>query len=266
MNKVFRSKALLGALLVFAISSAACGLSSATATQTESSVPTLMPTDETVVSTENSSTSTTSGSDTELASFPQSEVGYIEMPWGIADAGNWFLYATSILSLNWSDAPAGCEQYEFVLSHSSTERIVIGTDRDPSDGIAIDWQVPAGLSEASLRGEALCSGSQVVPSLHSGILYSGDPPPEGVCVLASGTIGAPDVLREPSTSSEAVAKLIPGDFAPVLDHTLDGWYQIGADSLTPIGATESSPDTGWISDQVSLKFFGPCDDFSVNSG
>ena len=139
-----------------------------------------------------------------------------------------------------------------MLSPSPTERIVIGTDLDPSDGISVDWQVPEGLSEASLRGEALCSGSQVVPSLHSGILYSGDPPPEGVCVLASASqLELPTCSVSHLLSSEAVAKLIPGDFAPVLDHTLDGWYQIGAGQrLLSIGATESSPDTGWISNHV----------------
>lgn len=189
--------------------------------------------------------------------------GYIEMPWGIADAGNWFLYATSTLTLTWVDAPAGCEQYEFVLSPSPTERIVIGTDRDLSDGISVDWQVPEDLSEAGLRGEALCSGSQVVPSLHSGILYSGDSPPKGVCVLASASIGAPDVLREPSLSSEAVAILIPGDFAPVLEQTGDGWYRIDSRELTPVGTSDTSPETGWITDQYSLKFFGPCDNVPV---
>jgi len=190
--------------------------------------------------------------------------GYIEiLPWQIADAGNWFLYATSILTLTWIDAPSGCEQYEFVLTPSSIERIIIGTDRDPADEISIDWPVPEGLSGAGLSGEALCSGSQVVPSLHSGILYSGDSPPEGVCVIAAGSIGPPGVLREPSHSSETVARLIPGDFAPVLEFRQEGWYRIDTATLTPRQGSESPPDTGWISDQSSLKFFGPCDDIPV---
>lgn len=195
---------------------------------------------------------------------PTAASGYIEMPWGIADAGNWFLYPTSVLALTWIDAPTGCQQYEFILSPPSSERIVIGTDLDPSDGISVDWQVPEGLSEVGLRGEALCGDSQITPSLHSGILYSGDAPPEGVCVLASGSIRAADVLREASLSSEAVAMLIPGDFAPVLEYTQEGWYRIDSRTLAPTQGSVSPPDTGWITDQFSLEFFGPCDDSPIS--
>lgn len=262
MIREFRTRNWPVVLLLLVFGCAGCASSSATATQAEakegmtrepSQLTPVVPTDE-----DPSSAGPTLPPPTSSVA-----AGHIEMPWGIADAGNWFLYATSTLTLTWIDAPAGCEQYEFLLIPSSAERIVIGTDLDPSDGISVDWQVPEGLSEAGLRGEALCSGSQIGPSLHSGILYSGDSPPEGVCVLASANIGAPDVLREPSPSSEVVAKLRPGDFAPVLEHNLDGWYRIGTDTLTPIGASESSPDTGWITDQYPLKFFGPCDDIPV---
>ena len=151
--------------------------------------------------------------------------GLIRIPWGVADAGNWFLYATAQLTLTWDTPPPDCQRYDFIVEGSEDSRTVFGTDMDPSDGVSIDWEVPENL-EGSLRGEALCEGDEIRQSIWSGELYSGDAPPEGVCTLTSGTIGVVDLFSTPSLSSETNAYLTPGIFASVLEHTEDGWYRI----------------------------------------
>ncbi|MFQ5921544.1 MAG: hypothetical protein ACE5M4_01760 [Anaerolineales bacterium] len=188
--------------------------------------------------------------------------GLIQIPWGVGDAGNWFLYATAQLTLTWNSPPPDCERYEFIVEASSDSRTVIGTDFEPSDGVSIDWEVPENIS-GSLYGEALCEGDQIRRSIWSGELYSGTAPPEGVCTLASGTIGAVDLYSTPSLSSATDAFLIPGIFAPVLERTNDGWYRID-DSATedwPTGAAPTGP--AWVWSEYSLKFFGPCESVPI---
>lgn len=228
-------------------------------TSTPRLLPTAIPSESVTTHTVDATPTSPASGEFQATVTPQSPRGFIDLPWGVGDAGNWFLYATSVLTLTWIDPPLLCDQYDFVISESPSEQTVIGTDLDASDGVSIEWQVPERISEASLRGEAFCGDSSVISSFGSGILYSGDAPPEGVCVLASGTIGAIDVLHEPSLSSEPFAFLVPGVFAPVLERTQDGWYRVDANVATLMVDESSAPETGWITDRYSIKLFGPCD-------
>jgi len=188
--------------------------------------------------------------------------GQIEIPWGVGDAGNWFLYATARLTLTWNRPPPDCDRYDFVVEGSSESRTVIGTDLDPSDGVSIDWEVPEKL-EGGLWGEALCEGGEILRSIWSGELYSGDAPPEGVCTLASGTIGVVDLFSTPSLSSETNAYLTPGVIAPVLERTVNGWYRIDENVAFDWQTNQPPIEPGWVSDKYSMRFFGPCDDVPI---
>jgi hypothetical protein len=195
-----------------------------------------------------------------------SGVGHIYLSGAIGDAGYWFVFATSVVTLTWIDPPSTCNQYDFVISDSSSDWTVIGTDLDPSDGILIEWQVPEHISYASLMGKALCEESSVIHSLELGILFSGDAPPEGVCVLISGTMGTPDLYLEPSLSSRPFAFLKQGSFAPVLERTQDGWYRIDTIDSVSWDESQSMPEFGWITDIAGIKLFGPCDRVPVSNG
>lgn len=195
-----------------------------------------------------------------------STVGHIYLSGGIGDAGYRFVFATSVVTLTWIDPPPTCNQYDFVISDSSSDWTVIGTDLDPSDGISIEWQVPEHISYASLMGEAFCEESSVIHSLELGNLFSGDAPPEGVCVLISGTMGTPDLYLEPSLSSRPFAFLKQGSFAPVLERTQDGWYRIDTIDSVSWDESQSMPEFGWITDIAGIKLFGPCDSVPIANG
>lgn len=212
--------------------------------------PTLDPTQVTAVGTGDTPTSTPEW------------FGLIQIPWGVGDAGNWFFYATARLTLTWIRPPADCERYEFVVKGLDDSKTVIGTDLDPSDGISLDWEVPENL-RGSLWGEALCEEGRILSSMWSGELYSGDAPPEGVCTLASGTIGVVDLFSTPSLTSETNAYLIPGVFAPVLERTEDGWYRIDESVAFDWQTSQPPTEPGWVSDKYSMRFFGPCDDVPI---
>jgi hypothetical protein len=185
------------------------------------------------------------------------------IPSGVGDAGNFFLYAGSILTLTWEDPPAGAARYDFVLSaFESSETVVIGSDLDASDGVTTEWYVPEFVS-GSLTGAAVFDDGRVIYSHRSADLYSGIAPPEGTCVLASGTIGALDVFKQPSDASPPFAILVPGEFAKVLERTIEGWYRIDASPAVDRDTGEPVSGMGWVDSRQSIVLFGPCDGVPV---
>jgi hypothetical protein len=168
-----------------------------------------------------------------------------------------------VIGATWIDPPSACNRYDFLLSNTSSDWAVIGADFDPSDGVSIEWIVPENLSKASMMGEAYCEETTVIHSLEFDYLFSGDAPPEGVCVLISGTIGALDLYLEPSLSSKRVAFLDLNSYAPVLERTQDGWYRIDASDCIPWIESDSVPDSGWVADIMGIRLFGPCDNVHI---
>jgi hypothetical protein len=199
---------------------------------------------------------------TQPTSTEQSVFGFIDIPWGVADAGNYFLYANAWLTLTWNNPPPNCVRYDFIVEGSDADRTVIGTDIDLSDGVSIDWQVPEQLS-GSLLGEASCDDDQILYSNWSGELHSGPAPPEGVCTLASGTIGVLDLFSTPSLSSETSAYLIPGVFAAVLERTANGWYRIDESVAFDYETGEAPTGPGWVWAEHSIQLFGPCESVPI---
>jgi len=181
---------------------------------------------------------------------------------GIADAGNFFLFAGTTITLAWDNPPMNAMRYDFLLSAPSThETIVIGTDVDSMDGVSVQWTVPEGV-EASMRAAAYYSDGQVVYSDWSGDVYSGKAPPKNICTLTSGTIGAIELFDKPNFTSPSFAELIPGQYAQVYERTSDGWYRIDA-SVAVVKKGYTAIKTGWVFDERSIHLFGPCDSIPV---
>ena len=203
---------------------------------------------------------TAAASDTPLSTVEplSSPQGFVLIPTGVGDAGNFFIYAGSIITLTWESPPSGAARYDFVLTpFESSETVVLGSDLDASDGVSAEWQVPEDVG-GSLRGAAHFPDGRLIYSHWSGDVYSGEEPPEGVCTLASGTIGALDVFAEPSMESEAFAYLVPGNYADVLARTVDGWYWIDASTATDTTTGKAATGWGWVAAEYSIELFGPC--------
>jgi hypothetical protein len=224
---------------------------------------TAIPTESTPTNTAEPITRTPTSTKTQATATLSSTIGHIRLPGTIGDAGFTFAFATSVIEVTWIDPPSACNQYDFLLSDSSSDWAVIGTDFDPSDGVSIEWVVPEKLSEASLMGEAYCEEPSVIHSFEFDYLFSGDAPLEGVCVLISGTIGSLDLYLEPSLSSKRVGFLSPDKYALVLGRTQDGWYRIDASDCIPWIESQSLPESGWVADLMGIRLFGPCDNVPV---
>jgi hypothetical protein len=182
--------------------------------------------------------------------------GWVSFPYRYADAGNFSLQAGDMITMTWSDAPLGGDRYEFVTrpTGDSTAATVIGSDRDPSDGVAITWSVPEQVS-ADLRAVAYLPGGRVLLSNWSAI-YSGSAPPEGVCTASSATIGALALFTGPEFGSGGVGHIPPGTYAQVAERT-DHWYRVDASQSDLEGMAQS----GWVRAEDAV-LHGACDDVS----
>jgi hypothetical protein len=98
--------------------------------------------------------------------------GLIKFPFLNADAGNFQLQTGETITFTWEDAPAGAERYEFVIyPHDGSQSIVLGTDTDPLDGIAIQIMVLPGIA-AELRGVAYFADGTFVRTRFNPSIYS----------------------------------------------------------------------------------------------
>ena len=227
----------------------------------------------TAIATENTPTrdaehveSTPTSTEAQATATLPSTVGHISLSGYIGDAGYSYVFATSVVTVTWVDPPSACNRYDFLLSDPFFDWKVIGTDFDPSDGVSIEWRAPEHLSFASLMGEAFCEDPSVIHSLEFVDLFSGDAPPEGVCVLTSGTIGDPYMYLEPSFSSKWFAILPSSRYVQVLERTQDGWYRVDTSHAVLMEEMQSKPEFGWISDTEGLRLFGPCDSVPIANG
>ena len=190
-------------------------------------------------------------------------IGFVHIP-AVADAGNFFLFAGTTITLTWDDPPLNAMRYDFLLSAPSThESTVIGTDVVSTDGVSVQWTVPERV-EASLRAAAYYSDGHVIYSYWSGDVYSEKAPPKNICTLASGTSGALEIFDKPKITSSPYAELIPGQYAQVYERTSDGWYRIDA-SVAVVRQGSTGMKMGWVVDERSIILFGPCDSIQVTN-
>jgi hypothetical protein len=185
--------------------------------------------------------------------------GELTFPYEAADAGNVAILAGTTIDVTWSDAPPGAERYDFFLKLEEVSApLLLGTDRDPSNGVSIEWTVPEHLV-ATLAAIAYFSDGSMFASLPSFAIYSGQAAPADVCTVhARG--GAVDLFRDRSLESEILAYIVPGAYHPVIARTDDGWYRVDPQGAYRLAAGETPSDTAWLTDQYPIGLSGPCAD------
>jgi hypothetical protein len=186
---------------------------------------------------------------------PPDPRGWLDFPYRYADAGNFMLQAGDMVVIAWPDAPLGADHYEFAIRPASdpSATVAIGSDGDPSDGVAITWSVPEQVS-AELRAVAYLPGDRVLFSNWSAI-YSGPAPPEGVCTVSSDTIGELPVFAEPKLASQSVGRIPPGVYVEVVERIGDRWYRVDISR----SGMERMVQTGWVHREDD-GLHGACDD------
>jgi hypothetical protein len=169
------------------------------------------------------------------------------------DAGNFYLLAGETITLTWENAPAGADKYEFVLAPLDQEpSIVLGSDVDDSDGVAVSWTIPEQVA-AELHATAYFPDGRTTELAFAPIVYSGGFPPAGLCSLIARHQPV-KVYRMPDRTAEVFALLYLAVYAHVLEIAPDGWYRIDAsvaEVYTP--PLSVSPDTGFHDVSVSVK-------------
>lgn len=199
---------------------------------------------------------------------------FLAFPFISADAGNFALQAGDLITFTWENAPSGADKYEFSLSPLNGDpSILIGTDLDASDGVAVSWMIPEHVAAELHVTAYFPDGRKLEPA--ASMIYSGDLPPSGVCSLIAH--GQPvKVYRRPDRASEIFARLLPGVYAPVLEITPDDWYRIDASAAevyapsqgsgfhdVPIGLVKNpdlSPASGegWVNNDKGILLTGSC--------
>jgi len=205
-------------------------------------------------------------------------LGFIVIP-GMGDAGNYFLDAGSTVTLTWNDPPLEAARYDFILDTSGPP-VVIGTDITSTDGISVQWLVPANLPGYEIEGTAYSTEGQAVYFAYGGTVYSGEIPPQDICTLSNNTVGVFPVHLEPNPSAQVFAELTPGLYVQVYERISVDWYRIDvskleiySDTTLMCGESPTSPcrgysdsAVGWVQAKGGVRFFGPCDQFSNQMG
>ena len=200
--------------------------------------------------------------------------GYITVP-AAGDAGNYFLFAGSTVSLRWTDPPRGQSRYEFNLLGFPDSDMVIGADYDFEDGVSIEWLVPENLPGSEIAAIAYSPAGNASFYALGATVYSRGFPPQDTCVLAVNQIAPIPVHLEPDKHSPIFADLFPGgEYYQVYSHNADEWYKVKVSARNWINQSRESPSCdesssncrsysnnkfGWVNAVDGFRLFGPCD-------
>lgn len=188
-------------------------------------------------------------------------VGDLAGEYSYADAGNFVLQAGDLIALAWEDAPEGALRYEFVLlNFDSQPQENLGVDRDWSDGVSIQWQVPEDLMDRVVNAIAYFDDGSRIRSRCFGSLWSGSAPPEGQCSLSSKT--AVRLFEDRDFESNEIGDLFPGIYAAVYERSDDGWYLVDARDSYPSGDQD---ETGWVHERQPVQLHGPCESIPITT-
>lgn len=240
------------------------GVLMCTACQTQPS-PSVVPTPTAQIVEDGTTLAPVPTSRTELSPMPSpttpgvSRHGNLDFPYESADAGNVSILAGATIEVTWTDAPLGAERYEFTLMAENSNSFLLGTDKDSSNGVSIQWIVPENLS-ATLSATAYFADGSSVTSLPSFNIYTGEAPPADVCTLRSTSVGVVDLYHEPYLESGTFAYIIPGTYHPVLGSSKDGWYQVDAQGAHELGSGKAASGIGWVHTRYPIGLSGPCED------
>ena len=138
------------------------------------------------------------------------------------DAGNYALQAGVPAQVTWRDAPPAAESYAFTLKlHSDKSLRLIGTDTDETNGIGVEWLIPAFISGELKASAYFADGREVLSSAID--VYSYEAVPPGACVLRSQTIVPITVYKEPSDTAEIIGVMYPNSMLETIGKDTNGW-------------------------------------------
>jgi hypothetical protein len=88
-------------------------------------------------------------------------------PYRQFDGRLYLLQAGITVTIDWTNAPRGASEVDFYLTPDGTGSLPqpIGSDRNPSDGAAIVWAVPAGVTGSIQATAAMPDGSTLTSEL-----------------------------------------------------------------------------------------------------
>ena len=178
-----------------------------------------------------------------------------------ADAGNFFLLRGETITLRWDDAPASLYQVSFILIGQSGQS-EIGQDTNPSDGITINWTVPAGLAGQIIARGRYFENANVVSSYP---VYVSSAPPSGQgCEIAPADPNGAVAYTQADLNSPIFGTIPVGQYVEVLGRTLNGWY--GFDPGIAQAGNTGAARLRWLPLNTRLLYRGNCPDRPATTG
>jgi len=160
------------------------------------------------------------------------------------EAGNYRLRTGEATALTWDNAPAGVMSATFYTVSMSGERVNLGTDDTPNDGLWIMWVVPPNLNAHRLYVEGPGSNAASFNfAVSTAVLVYSTPPLDQTCTIEP--LQSVNVYDDPDYSSAITDAITPGTRYPVIARTSDGWLGIEL-------------SLGWVAPNAPIRLSGPC--------
>jgi hypothetical protein len=187
---------------------------------------------------------------------------------GYGDAGMLSVYPGDA-TIVWEEPPLNAVVYLLGWHFSDKERIYVGVDVDPTDGVSAAWTVPPDRSGYAFA-EAYYVGGIVIKD---GDTFFGDPystyttlslPPEGLCLIPMS--GPPGDLFErvlPDGTGVDLIGRVSAHYMPlVAQGTGDfaSWYKIAPAPEMFFPDPMPEPVNGWVRLRTDMRTFGNCED------
>jgi hypothetical protein len=179
-------------------------------------------------------------------------------PYLFADAGNYYLMADTVVTLSYSDVPSGTVQVDFLLSPSSGNPALIGSDTTISDGINVPWTVPSELT-GNIEAYALRSNGTIIQRSGPAGFGTSKRIPNGTCVLQSATQSLVPMRQEPRSDAPIWGDLIPGQWLVVDGQTNNGWIAVQASGVP----SSSIYQMNWVAASDMVQLLGPCNNLKT---
>lgn len=174
------------------------------------------------------------------------------------DAGNYELEAGILAEVTCPEAPAAADSYTFTLElHTDKPLLLIGSDTDDSDGVAVEWLIPEDISGELSATAHFADGSEM--RSYAIDIHADKAVPTGTCVIRSHAIAALSVYREPSDTTEIIGVMYPSSMLEVIGKNSNGSYKVKTDEVySPTEYEKIGPGLAWVH-ETSTELFGACE-------
>ncbi len=172
-----------------------------------------------------------------------------------ADAGSYLLLRGETITLRWDNPPASLYRATFVVQNPLTGvQSQIAEDPNPSDGVVVSWNVPAGL-QGSLFAIGRFFNSNVVSTSYPAGVSSAPPAGQG-CELTAASGTTLSAYMQPDVNSGVFLTAAAGQYFESLGRSLNGWFAIDPPAIpnVPYGVNRLR----WIPPGANLRGRGNC--------